>query len=310
LSTWRKLGLVHVADGRAPWRTSHAFVPTPFRVDERTIRVLVAFLDSDKIGRIGYVDLDAGCPTRVLAVSENPILDIGSPGAFDDSGVTPVQVLAVGSDLFLYYNGWQRGVRVPYAILGGLAISRDGGRSFQRASSVPVLERTSNAMLVRSTPFVMPPSDRHARWRMWYSAGSDDTRRSSGLWAPVYGISYAESDDGIRWPLSDIEVMPPALPEEFGLTRPFIMQRGDTMEMLLSARAHARPYIIESAVSLDEGKTWSRKGPVPGLEMSPTGWDSEMTAFGACIRTDRETYLFYNGNGHGASGFGVAVLAD
>ncbi|MCJ2099400.1 exo-alpha-sialidase [Methylobacterium sp. E-046] len=305
--SWSRIGRVYRADKAGTWMNSHAFVPTPLVVDERTIRVFVAFLDPESRGRVGYVDVDAEDPTKILRVSEQPVLDLGPPGAFDDSGVTPVQVLRIGEEIWLYYNGWQRSVGVPYFILGGLAISRDGGESFERVQNVPVLERTNQNYLVRSTPFVMPPDDRHARWRMWLSAGQGQfIRPSGGAWAPIYGISYCESENGIDWSRTDTEVVAPITPDEFGLTRPQIFGSGDDLVMLFSSRSTSRIYQMEWARSTDDGRTWRRTGTVAGFDAPREPWESEMVAFGTCVHTASGWLMFYNGNGYGREGFGVA----
>ena len=83
--------------------------------------MFVAFLDHDSVGRIGWVDVDAADPTRVLAVSEEPALDVGRPGEFDDSGVNPLSAFRYDGRLWLYYVGWQRSVRVPYLLFTGLS---------------------------------------------------------------------------------------------------------------------------------------------------------------------------------------------
>src|SRR5690349_8505216 len=134
---WNKLGLIYQASGEQSWAQSHAYIPTPFVRDERTIRVYAAFRDKEKIGRVGYVDVDARDPRRVLAVSPRPVLDVGAPGTFDDNGVTPVCLFEDGDRKFLYYVGWQLGVRVRYYLFVGLAISEDGGETFHRYSQTP-----------------------------------------------------------------------------------------------------------------------------------------------------------------------------
>jgi hypothetical protein len=50
---WEPLGLVDCRIGEAAWRTSHAFVPTPYKLSEEAIRIYVAFLDDAKVGRVG-----------------------------------------------------------------------------------------------------------------------------------------------------------------------------------------------------------------------------------------------------------------
>jgi hypothetical protein len=69
---WQKLGLVYVANREQSWATSHAYIPTSMMLDEETIRVYVAFLDSEKVGRVGYVDVAAKNPLEILKISDRP----------------------------------------------------------------------------------------------------------------------------------------------------------------------------------------------------------------------------------------------
>jgi predicted GH43/DUF377 family glycosyl hydrolase len=45
------------------------------------------FRDQQGVSSVGFVDLDAHDPARVLRVSERPVLEQGRPGTFDDNGV-------------------------------------------------------------------------------------------------------------------------------------------------------------------------------------------------------------------------------
>ena len=50
---------------------------------------------------------------------------------------------------------------------------------------------------------------------------------------------------------------------------------------------------------------------VVSVRLRPAGaWDSQMVGLAALLETAYGTYLFYNGNGYGATGFGVAVAED
>src|SRR3954469_209979 len=108
---WHKLGLVHVAGGAQAWAATHAYIPTAWMPNAETIRVYSAYLDAERIGRVGFVDVAAREPRRVLRVSAMPVLDVGRPGTFDDNGVSPVCVLEHDHLIYLYYVGWQLGVR-------------------------------------------------------------------------------------------------------------------------------------------------------------------------------------------------------
>src|SRR5262245_38778895 len=100
---WRKLGLVYRPSGELWWARRYATLPTVEVVDERTLRVYFAALDEHRFGRIGFVELDARDPTRILDESTEPLLDLGEPGAFDDCGVNASCAIDVGGTTFLYY---------------------------------------------------------------------------------------------------------------------------------------------------------------------------------------------------------------
>ena len=133
------------------------------------MRVFVQCRDERNVGRVGYVDLDAADPRRVIAASSQPVLDIGEPGAFDDNGVFQTSVIR-GPDgrLWMYYVGFELCHHIRYRLLTGLATSDDDGVTFRRVSDVPILERSTKEPHFRCGTFVCRDKD---RYRMWYVAG-------------------------------------------------------------------------------------------------------------------------------------------
>ncbi len=300
---WRKLGLVYCAHGERDWARTHAYIPTVFPVDPARLRVFVAFLDRDKVGRIGWVDVSPEDPRRVLAVSERPALDVGAPGSFDEHGVTPICAFASGSNHYLSYVGWQRGRDVRYRLLTGLARSLDCGMTFQRCSAEPLLPASSAEPFFRTAAHIRFDRD---RWRMWYVAGNRWVRHGDKA-VPAYNIRYLESaDDVTRWPAEGTVVLDTTGPDEYGLGRPFLVRDGETYRMWYSIRTFTRGYRLGYAESPD-GLSWTRKDADVGIDVSREGWDSEMICFGAIHETASGRFLFYNGNGFGETGFGVAV---
>jgi hypothetical protein len=95
--------------------------------------------------------------------------------------------------------------------------------------------------------------------------------------------------------------------DEFGIGRPFVCPSSDGYRMWYSVRSRSRGYRIGFATSVN-GASWKRRDDEAGIDVSPSGWDSEMVCFGAVQPTRHGTYLFYNGNNYGATGFGVAIL--
>lgn len=302
---WNKKGLIYKPEGDSQWAKSGAMLPTPLIIDRNTIRVYLGFRDSEGIGRIGYVDVEADNPGKVLSVSKNPVLDIGVPGTFDDNGVLPSCLIEHDNRLYLYYIGFQLGTRVRYFIFSGLAESRDGGDSFQRICQVPILDRIEADLFFRTAPFV---SFEKELYRMWYIGGSEWTL-DEGKMVPVYKVRYTESAkyDSWRGPVAtcwdfDSE-------EEHGFGRPFIDRYEGGYRMFYSIRLRSTGYRLGYAES-DDGVAWVRKDSQVGIDVSRSGWDSEMICFSSIIKASEKTYMFYNGNNFGESGFGYAVLED
>ena len=65
-------------------------------------------------------------------------------------------------------------------------------------------------------------------------------------------------------------------------------------------------YRIGYAESLD-GLTWERLDHLSGIDVSSSGFDSEMIEYGAVVRYYGQRFMFYNGNNYGYDGIGLAV---
>ena len=298
---WRKLGRVYVPPGDQPWARQYAHLPTPVIRDERTIRVYFAGLDAEKYGRIGFVDVAADDPMRVFRVSPEPVLDLGEPGTFDDSGVNPSCLVRDGDRWRMYYIGWQRSRRVPYLLFAGLAESADG-EQFERVSRAPILDRTNEEPFLRSATSVLPAD---GGYRTWYVSATGWTT-VNGEPYPRYVVRTTESTDGLKWSAGG-PVCIDLGGDEFGIGRPWVVRDRDRFRMWYSIRSHSRPYRIGYAESAD-GIRWDRRDEQVGITASDTGWDSEMICYAAVIDVNGRRLMFHNGNSHGATGFGVAVL--
>ena len=299
---FEKRGLLFELPQGLAWARSHAAIPTPDRLDDGSYHIYYSARDADNRASIGRfrVTLE-GDALRVVESERTPVLGLGQLGAFDDAGVTVSCVVQHAGRKYLYYTGWSLGVSVPFYMFGGLAISDDGGATFQRVSSAPVLERDDVDPYLTASPWVIVEN---GRWRMWYVSCSRWEARAGGP-RHFYHIRYAESADGIRWERAGRVAIDYANEAEYALARPFVFENGDGYEMWFSQRGSA--YRLARAVSRD-GLTWSR-GARPLLDVSPAGWDSEMVAYAVALRSDDRSFLLYNGNGYGAEGIGYAVSA-
>jgi predicted GH43/DUF377 family glycosyl hydrolase len=300
---WRKMGRIYAPDGRLPWARKFAFPPVPYFLNEEVIRMYVASCDEHMVGRIGYVDISADDPLQVLRVSEHPVLDIGTPGAFDENGILPTCIVEVNGKLYLYYVGYQLGLKVRYYQFEGLAMSIDGGDSFVRAQRVPVTDRTDQELLNRTSAFVRR---RDGRFQMWYVGGSEWTV-IDGKPMPVYNIRHMESADGINWPAEGRVCIDHTREGEYAFGRPFVIEENDRQLMFYSSRTRSQGYRIGYAESTD-GENWTRRDDEIGIDVSASGWDSQMLAYACVVRHKDKVYMFYNGNNYGETGFGYAEL--
>jgi predicted GH43/DUF377 family glycosyl hydrolase len=286
---------------------SHAQVPTVLLLPDR-FRVLVASRPKPGLSLTGWVDLDRHDPMRVLAVSPSPILDCGAPGTFDEHGVMPSSIVEADGVVRLYYSGWCRlGGAAPYHNTTGLAISEDGGTTFHRACPGPVLDRAPHEPFSATSPWVLREG---GMWHAFYSSGLDWIE-VNGKPEHVYDLRHATSGDGITWRRGG----PPALPQRFreeAVTRPTILREttGQWSMWYCHRGSHdfrggGSAYRIGFASSLDL-VTWLREDSKAGIDVSEGSFDSRMVAYPCVVEADGRRLMFYNGDGFGEAGFGVA----
>jgi len=302
---WKKIGNVYCPSGSEWWKYSHAMIPTPLVLNNDVVRVFITSCDEKGIGRVGYVDVNASAPNRVVAVSKEPVLDIGCPGTFDENGALVCSVVKLpDQSLILYYAGFEIGTKIRYRLLTGAARSDSAASKFKRVRQTPVLERNNNELFFRCGPFVLCED---GRFRMWYVAGSDWVQVGDAT-KPVYDIRYLESDDGINWADEGIPCITVEKDNEYGFGRPYVVRDGSVYRMFYSVRRwDVASYRLGYAESFD-GVTWERKDNKIGIDVAVSGWDSDMICYSAVICLKGRWYMFYNGNDFGRTGFGVAEL--
>lgn len=302
---WRKAGLVLDAARIGGDVASHAQTPTPLVLDDR-IRVLFAARNAAGMSFPAYADLDLQDPTRVLSIEPSAVLAPGAPGTFDDEGIMPSTIVRDGGRILLYYSGWNRRHSIPYHNSTGLAESVDVGRTFRRLYEGPVLDRTPEEPYLAVTPSVLVED---GLWRIWYVSGLR-WERIGGRFEPVYVIKSATSRDGVRWERPNRTCIPQKHPLE-AFSRPWVLRLEDGYHMWFCCRHSVDyrdglgAYRIGYATSAD-GVDWERRDEEAGIDVSPEGWDSTMICYPSVVRVRDELVMFYNGNGFGRGGFGIA----
>ena len=285
---------------------THAQVPTPL-LGEGYIRVYFASRPEPNLSLTTFVDLDIDNPSRILRVHETPILALGKPGTFDEHGIMPSCAIRAGDRVLLYYSGWSRSVSVPYTNATGLAVSNDGGETFEKVSDGPILAKSISDPYSATSPVVLKEND---AWHMWYCSGTGWLHVRE-KYEHVYDIKYAQSEDGMNWrPFGEASIAQRS--EDEAVTRPFVITSGDGYHMWFCYRGsntfrHGEDAYRIGYAHSDDLLHWQRQDDKQGVDRSETGWDSQMAAYPAVVHIGRRTVMFYNGNGFGASGFGLAT---
>lgn len=312
---WEKLGKVfspqEVTD--RPWLQEFAQAPCTLMFDDFIRCYFSCRPKADELGRYvsysSFVDLDRSDPTRVLRVSAEPILQLGALGTFDEFGTYPVSVARHGSEVRAYYGGWTRCESVPFNVAIGLAVSNDDGQTFSRVGPGPVLSYCPDEPFVLSGPKIRRYGD---TWVLFYIAGRK-WKVVDGRPEPVYKIRAATSADGLHFTRMGRDLIPSRIEEDEAQASPDVFHANGRYHMFFCYRysAHYRGkqngYRIGYASSVDL-LHWERDDARAGIDVSESGWDSEMVSYPHVFRVEDRIYLAYLGNEVGRYGFGLARL--
>lgn len=302
---WKKLGLIFTPS-RYEWMKTHAQNPLPEDMGEGRYRIHFAGRDLLNRARGGYFVFDIKEPHKSLEVSSSPTIDLGPLGAFDDCGVMPSGLAEWQGKKLMYYTGWSKAVEVPFSFHIGLAISEDGGNTYNRTSLAPVLGRNHYDPFITGAPCVL---NENGLLRMWYISGTKWTKEPvSEKPKHHYTVKYAESSDGFSWKCSN-HLCIDYENEEYAIARPVVWKDKYGYRMWFTFRGGQNTYRIGVAES-DDGVNWRRMKYTLGIDVSPTGWDSEMICYAHPLFWQGQMYALYNGNGYGATGIGLAVLEN
>ncbi|CAI8414202.1 MAG: Uncharacterised protein [Gammaproteobacteria bacterium] len=296
---WRKLGMVIRPNKRLFWVQTHCMVPTPQSLGGGLVRVFFSGRDTLNRSHIGHATVDLNQNGRLVDYSTDPVLAPGALGCFDDNGVTPSCVVNLTDDeLGLYYIGWNPGSTVRMNIFGGLAISKDGGETFERWSRAPILERNQTDPYFNTAPWVVRDGD---GFRIFYVSCQEWRHKD----LPRYNIKTGHSKDGKNWVRADHVCVDFRDETEHALARPYVIKEDGLWRMWFSHKN--TDYRIGYAESYD-GLSWERLDHLAGIDVSFSGFDSKMVEYGAVVvRHDGQRFMFYNGNDYGLEGIGLAV---
>ena len=313
---WRRLGKIfdpsqiNLFDGQCGYAQS----PQALLCDD-FVRVYFSTRARDRHGmfvsHVAYVDFD-GEFSRVVDHSRQPVIQLGRLGSFDEHGIFPMNVLRDDAKIYAFTTGWSRRRSVPVDAAIGLAVSTDGGVTFEKVGEGPILAASLDQPFLVGDAFV---ARFNGEFHMWYIYGTKWLKHSSGEQPDrVYKIGHARSADCIEWVRSDHRLIADKLDGDECQALPTVVRFDGLYHMWFCYRHAtdfrsnpARGYRIGYASSADL-VSWQRNDEHAGIDVSPNGWDSEMLCYPHVFHHAGRLYMLYNGNEFGRFGFGLAVL--
>ena len=296
---WIKHGLIFCPENERDWMTSHAANPVPEALGGGMFRIYFSCRDKSSRSSIGFLELDLKNPSKVLRVSSHPVIQPGTLGLFDDSGAAMGCLVNADNKRYLYYLGWNLGVTVPWRNSIGLAISGPSDSLFTKYTQAPIVDRGPADPFSISYPSVMRDGP---LWRMWYGSNLSWGANERNM---AHVIKYAESVDGIHWDRQGHIAIPLKSSQEYALSKPWVIKDAGIFKMWYSHRGER--YRIGYAESVD-GKHWERMDDKAGIDVSESGWDSEMIEYACVFDYEGQRYMLYNGNRYAKTGIGLAIL--
>ncbi len=301
MQKWKKFGRIFNPDA---YGLSYAAVPLIQQINEKLIKIYFSTRNKDNKSIMYSLMYDS---SRKIITGLQPLcIPLGDIGYFDEDGVMGTAFHIEKEKIYLYYIGWSRSLSTPFRNAIGLAISYDDGISFQKYSDGPILDRSIYDKCFVASCHVLKENN---TFKMWYLSCDRWLYDKDNLLKHFYNIKYATSNDGINWERKGIIAIDYLYENEYAISVPRVIKDGSIYKMWYSYRGGLRgdTYRVGYAESND-GVGWTRKDKEIGIDVSETGWDSEMICYPFVFDYNGNRYMLYNGNGYGKTGFGLAVL--
>jgi hypothetical protein len=302
---WIKLGLIFSPDGipRHPKLLTHAANPLPLLLNGDVYRVFFSGRDAANRSSVGAVDVDV-VKRQLVETHFSPVFEHGSPGSFYADGVSIGSCYTVRDKRYMLFMGWQNSAHMHWrGDIGRLLV--DSKLILTLDSSEPFFGVDPTDPISLSYPWVIDAGN--CEFQMWYGS---TLAWDTGNGEMLHVIQQASSRDGHFWTRKGL-----AVPYQFGVAQAFsrptvVRGTGGDLEMWFSYRGkRGQTYRIGFARQRFDGR-WELLLDQSGIDVSASGWDSEMIEYPYVFDHLGERYMFYNGNGYGRSGFGLAILEN
>ena len=300
---WKKLGQLFCPESAHPKLASHAANPLAVFLCGDVYRVFYSGRDIQNRSSVGFVDVDI-IKRKLVYAHDTPVFEHGAENSFYSHGVSIGNCYEADGHRYILFMGWQCPAGGHWrGDIGRLVLESD--LSLHIDSDKPFMPTDASDSISLSYPWVIPESN--GGYHMWY--GSTATW-DAGNGEMLHVINHAISNDGHHFQRKGLAV-PYSLGTAQAFSRPTVIgNQDDGYHMWFSYRSGSGlKYRIGYAYS-QNGRAWELRLNEAGIDVSPSGWDSEMIEYPFVFDHKGQRFMLYNGNGYGKTGFGMAVLTN
>lgn len=313
---WKKKGHIFNPtdiENRPIWMNEFAQAPNTL-VFDNYIRVYFSCRPKrDKNGQFTthstFLDLDKNDLSKIINISDKPILELGERGCFDEFGTYPFSPIKIDDGYIAFYAGWTRCISVPFDISIGICKSKDG-ENYEKLGKGPVLSSSLHEPFTISSPKIRKYNN---IYYLFYVSGSK--------WNVIEGkpemalkLRVATSKDGFNWKKLNKNI----IEDKLGLTEsqasPDVIFKNGKYHMFFdywsSEKFRETKYRTIGYAYSSDLINWTRDDEKVGIKVSQekNAFDNEMIAYPHVFESNNKIYMLYLGNEVGRYGFGLAEL--
>ncbi len=296
---WKKLGKIFELQAIDENILTHVANPVAKYLHDDIFRVYFSARDREDRSSLSYVDIDI-FTKEISQLPTGTTFKYGDLNNFYSHGVSIGNIYKIQNREFMGFMGWQIQKNTHWrGDIGRVKIEDD---EISLTPKEPFISCDKEDKVSLSYPWIMRDNN---IYKMWYGSTISWTSSNSEM---IHVIKYATSKDGENWQKHGL-----AIPYKIGVaqafSRPSIIKNEKGYHMWYSYRSgDGSKYKIGYSHSSDALKwTYTEEST---LQKSQKGWDSEMVCYPFVFIHKKSTYMLYNGNEHGKSGFGLAILED
>jgi hypothetical protein len=332
---WIKRGVIFEPGFDGPRSSMFVSAPSVIRLEDGRLRMYVWVADDTPPwlrGRqvIIAAESDPANPFRWEVISQEALVGPDPSGDVRSLGAGfPLVLPRDDGPWLMYYGSWGGDWTIKQELLNrlGLAQSHDRGLTWEVVREDLLPSGAPGAFDAGAIPSAGILREGADEYLMWYTA-AEKYLRFGEVNQGILHIGMARSRDGIHWDKLDRPSLRAregaADPFEACLARPAVLKLDGVYHMwfgVYDMPAGSRPgtalpaeaartggsYRIEYARSSD-GVSWTRYPDQPIMPLTPGGFDSQSQTYPSVVDMGDQLWMFYTGDGLGATGVGLATL--